>query len=180
MTTHIMIDTETLGTRPGSVVLSVALVRFSDLSSMSVNLHIGEQQTLGLEVDPNTHAWWGTQPPETWQKATENAYPLATALPHIAAWIAWATGGGSMFIWCHGAGFDCPLLQEVYRRAGVQVPWHYRNVRDTRTLYDLAGVDLAAFSNGQDNGQDHVALGDAMAQTMAAREAMARLMRVAA
>lgn len=173
MTTHIMCDIETLGTRVGSVVMSAALVRFSDLASMSVNLHIGEQQALGLEVDPNTHQWWGTQPPEAWRAATENAYPLAIALPHIATWINWAVGGGPMFIWCHGAGFDCPLLQEVYRRSNQPVPWHYRNVRDTRTLYDLAGVTLEA-SGG------HVALADAMAQTHAAREAMNRLSKVVA
>jgi len=58
MTTHIMTDIETLGTRPGAVILSAAFVRFSDEAAMSINFSIPEQQALGLEIDPNTQAWW--------------------------------------------------------------------------------------------------------------------------
>ena len=57
MTTHLMIDTETLGTRPGAIVTSVALVRFSDEAHCAFNLSIPDQQALGLESDPATEAW---------------------------------------------------------------------------------------------------------------------------
>lgn len=170
-TTHIMLDIETLGTRVGSVIMSAALVRFSDEAHTSINLSIPEQQALGLEVDPATHAWWGAQDPAAWQLATANPLPLVAALPHIVSWLAWACASPDYLIWCHGATFDAPLLEEVYRRAGMPCPWKFWQVRDTRTLYDLAGVDVKAFAVPP----PHVALNDAIGQTRAANEALRRL-----
>jgi 3' exoribonuclease, RNase T-like len=163
---HVMLDIETLGTRVGNVVLSVAFVRFEDHASTTLNLNIHEQLDLGLVVDPETHEWWGRQRPDTWARATENPYPVITALNHFSDWLAAAAVGRSLFIWCHGACFDAPLLQDVYRAAGLPIPWHFRNVRDTRTLYDLAGIDLRDFSDGT---------GDALCQTRAAELALRRL-----
>jgi hypothetical protein len=168
---HISLDIETLGVRPGSVVLSAAFVRFEDFASCSVNLNIHEQMALGCEVDPQTHSWWGTQPIEAWDAATQNPASLAVALPYFAQWLAWAGGGRPVMIWCHGASFDAPLLAELYRRAGIACPWKYNAIRDTRTLYDLAGVDLREYSAGT----AHVALDDALCQTKAAIEALSRL-----
>lgn len=174
MTTHIMIDIETLGVRPGAVVLSAALVRFSDEAQVSLNFNIPDQQTLGLEIDPATHAWWGEQEakaPGGWARATENPQPLAIALPYIADWIRWAAPDGDWLIWCHGAPFDCPLLGEVYRRADISCPWKFWQVRDTRTLYDLAGMDVRSYSVLP----SHIALNDAIGQTRAANAALAVL-----
>lgn len=169
---HIMLDIETLGTRVGSVVLSAAFVRFSDFQSTGCNLSIGEQQVIGLEIDPQTELWWREQSAEAWRGATENPVQLVPALQHFAAWLAWARGDAStLYIWCHGASFDAPLLAEVYRLAGVPLPWGYRDIRDTRTLYDLAGVDPRDFSYGT----LHNARDDAIAQTQAAVEALRRL-----
>ncbi|NVO13847.1 MAG: 3'-5' exoribonuclease [Rhodoplanes sp.] len=168
-----MLDIETLGTRPGAVVLSAAFVRFSDLASVSLVMSVPDQQALGLEIDPETHAWWGKQDPAAWAAATQNPLPLRAALEHIAAWIAWASNGEAPLIWGHGASFDAPLLGEVFRRAGVPKPWGYRDERDTRTLYDLAGINL---SDHYGQGTMHVALSDAMAQTSAAIAAITKLL----
>lgn len=177
-TTHTMTDIETLGTRPGAVVLSAAFVRFTDEASMSINLSVQDQLALGLEIDPQTHAWWGEQEakaPGAWARATDNALPLVPALQYIAQWLDWARGGagGDMLIWCHGATFDCPLLGELYRRAGLACPWQYWQVRDTRTLYDLAGINLKDYPYPP----PHVALNDAISQTRAANAALRVLAR---
>lgn len=170
MTTHIMCDIETLGVRPGFVVLSAALVRFSDLAATSLALSRPDQTALGLEEDPATWDWWLQQPPAARDAATVNPVPLMPALEHIAAWLAWAEPNiDERLIWCHGASFDAPMLQEVYRRAGLfPCPWQFWNVRDTRTLYDLAGVDVRPYYTGR----AHVALDDAIAQTKAALDAL--------
>ncbi len=170
VTTHLMLDIESLGTRPGAVVMSVALVRFSDLAHVSINLNIPEQQALRLEIDPATHAWWGKQDPVAWDAATRAPLPLATGLQYIADWIGWACGNGDALLWCHGATFDAPLLGEVYRRAGRAEPWAYWAVRDTRTLYDLAGVDVKSAQYVVP--PPHVALNDALGQTRAAVDAL--------
>lgn len=172
MTTHIMLDIETLGTRPGAIILSCAFVRFSDEAHITFNLSVPEQQALGLEQDASTVAWWHEQEakaPGTWARATENPLPLNVALPYVSTWLQWA--GPDPLIWCHGATFDCPLLGEVYRRAGVPCPWHYGAVRDTRTLYDLAGVNPKDYAVPP----PHVALNDAIGQTRAANAALHRI-----
>lgn len=167
--THLMLDIETLGTRPGFMVLSAALVRFDDLASTSLNFNWDDQRVLGLQEDPATHEWWSAdERSEAWVASVKDAVPLVPALQHLSAWIAWAACGQEALIWCHGAGFDAPLLEEVFRRAGVACPWHFASVRDTRTLYDLAGVDVKAYAQGT----AHVALNDAMAQTRAAVDAL--------
>lgn len=172
MTTHLMLDIETAGTRPGAVVLSVALVRFTDEASVSVNLSVPDQVALGLEQDAATLEWWGQQDPAAWAAATQNPLPLTSALPYLLQWIAWA--GPDPLIWCHGASFDVPLLGEVYRRAGYKdAPCPFWSIRDTRTLYDLAGVNVKDYAVPP----PHIALNDAIAQTRAANAALAILAR---
>lgn len=169
---HVMLDTETLGTRIGSVVLSAAFVRFEDEATASVNLSVPEQQALGLEIDPATERWWQNQKPEAWAAATQNPVPLERVFNYLAMWLPWAANGREMFIWCHGASFDAPMLAEVYRRAGIYIcPWSYRDIRDTRTLYDLAGIDLTHFNVLP----AHIAANDALAQTRAAVAAMQKI-----
>lgn len=173
MTTHLMIDIETLGTRPGAIVLSAALVRFSDEASCTVNFSTTDQALLGLQEDASTRAWWGTQGAEAWRLATENPAGLGVALDYLRQWIAWAAPNGDALIWCHGASFDAPILEELYRRLAQEAPWKFWQVRDTRTLYDLASVDLQGFAVPP----PHVALNDALAQTRAANVALKVLAR---
>jgi len=66
------------------------------------------------------------------------------------------------------------LLGEVYRRAGVPTPWKWWNIRDTRTLYDLADISNKAYAVPP----PHIALNDAIGQTRAANAALAVLARV--
>jgi hypothetical protein len=172
MTTHVMLDLETLGTRPGAVILAAAFVRFSDEAHCTLNLSIPDQTALGMEIDPDTHAWWGEQEskhPGAWAAATESPLPIAAALPYFANWLAWATGGsGDWMLWCHHKSFDGPLLSELYRRAGIACPFEFWRVRDTPTLYDLAGLDKAAYAVPP----PHIALNDAIGQTRAANAAL--------
>lgn len=172
MTTHIMTDIETLGTRPGAIVLSAAFVRFTDEAHMTINLSVPDQEMLGLEKDESTLTWWRDKPLE-WARATSDPKPLAIALPYIGTWLDWARNGDNMQVWCHGATFDCPLMGEIYRRANIPCPWDFRAVRDTRTLYDLALINPKDYSVPP----PHVALNDAIGQTRAANAALAILAR---
>lgn len=168
---HVMLDIESLGTRPGCVVLSAAFVRFEDMALTSLNLSMEDQYELGLETGPSTLDWWRTQSQDTWRAATCDPFPLVSALNHFSTWLGWARAGREMWIWCHGAGFDAPLLQEVYQRAGIACPWSFRDVRDTRTLYDLAGVDSREYRVEP----AHIAANDALGQARAAVEALRRI-----
>lgn len=178
MTTHIMCDLETLCKRPGGIVLAAAFVRISDEAHCTLNLSVPEQQVLGLEIDPETHAWWGSQEaqhPGAWAAATSNPQPLATALPYFVQWINWAAPDGDFLLWCHGATFDGPILGEVYRRAGIECPWmkDFWRVQCTRTAYNLAGINPKDYAVPP----PHVALNDALGQSRALVAALRVLSR---
>lgn len=166
----IMVDIETLGTRIGSVVLSAAFVRFEDEDAYVVNFDLDDQAKLGLEVDVNTLDWWD-QNIEAKAATRINRLGLGEALRATIMQLERLSNGCEVRLWCHGAAFDAPMLEELYRRTGIPCPWSFRMVRDTRTLYDLAGVDPKQFSVLP----AHVAANDAVAQVRAAREAMRRL-----
>lgn len=177
MTTHIMTDIECCGTRPGAVILAAAFVRFSDEVQTTLNLSIPDQEALGLERDPETMTWWEGQErdhPGAWAEATSNPVPLVAALQHITAWLDWAEPDiWKRMIWCHGATFDAPLLQELFRRANMPVPWKFWNIQCTRTLYNLAGINTKDYAVPP----PHIALNDAIGQTRAANAALAVLSR---
>ena len=73
-------------------------------------------------------------------------------------------------LWSHGAAFDSPILAAAYAACGLPVPWHYRAPRDTRTLFDIAGIDdHSAWLNQHPGplGVAHHALDDSICQARA-------------
>ena len=67
MTTHAMIDIETLATSPEAVILSVGGVKFDPYtneephSGLYLRLNVDEQSELDRHVDDNTLEWWSKQ-----------------------------------------------------------------------------------------------------------------------
>jgi hypothetical protein len=167
----VMLDIETLAARPGAVVLSAAFVLFSDLTGPTWRLRIADQIILGMAVDSDTQAWWGRQSADAWQAATDDQRPLRAALRDIAEWIGGVRSKNALRLWCNGANFDAPVMEEVYRRAGIACPWTYREVSCARTLYKLAGVNVRDFAEGI----AHSAYDDAVAQAKAAAAALQKL-----
>jgi hypothetical protein len=68
---------------------------------------------------------------------------------------------------------DVPILEAAFKACGLVVPWKFWDVRDTRTLYDVTGVNV-----DRSQGTHHNALDDARAQAEAAAIAFRRLSRL--
>lgn len=174
--THCMIDLETLGTRPGSVILQIGAVRFKPCADPGTEiqdqrkwtLHIENQRRYGFTIDGETIAWWMRQSDDARALFAErDVCPLKDALEDLSAF---ATGLG---IWSHGASFDIPMLEEAYKRYGLRAPWHHKAVRDTRTLFWL---QEPKWPNNQNK---HDALADAMCQALAVCDSLRKLGAVA-
>ena len=45
-------------------------------------------------------------------------------------------------VWSNGSGFDIVIAESAFRDLDMKYPWQFWNVRDCRTIYDLAGVSL--------------------------------------
>lgn len=163
---HIMIDIETLGTTPGSLILSIGAVCFDERGvhhDKAIYCTIDRKSctAAGLTVDLDTVAWWMRQSDDARAAAfgTEGL-PLAHALEDLRNWYGMIRAER---VWCHGATFDVPLLDAAYRATGIEPPWKFWSVRCTRTLYELAGVEP-----DRTKGTHHNALDDAINQAEAA------------
>lgn len=81
-------------------------------------------------------------------------------------------------LWCHGPAFDPPIIEAAFRALGLPVPWHYRSPRDTRTIFDAAGIEDHSAWLAQHPGPlgiPHHALDDAICQARGVCGAVARI-----
>lgn len=168
--TNIMVDLETLGTEPGSVILSIGAVHFRD-----GEIHSGFQESiapkscmqLGMKADPSTMLWWMEQSEEARAQLLNgqlHAKPMSDVLREFIKWVSQCTGGcldlKNVRIWGNGASFDCALLMAAYRRADIPVPWKYSGERCYRTVKAL-NPDVVEEAR---EGTHHDALADATHQ----------------
>lgn len=163
-----MVDIETLGKKPGAAVLTIGAVMFG-AGGLGATFYSPVQLQscidVGLTIDPDTVAWWMKQSDEA-RKAAFCAD--APALPVVLMrFTDWFVTQQARYPWCHGATFDVPILDAAYAACGMQAPWKFYDVRDTRTLYHLARVKV-----DRTNGTHHNALDDAKAQAEAAVKAL--------
>lgn len=134
----IVLDLETLDTRPGAAILSIG----AHVLQTREEFHsvIGGQPPGSISAD--AVRWWMTTPDA---RAREIAFGgtlgASAVLSEFAAWLSPLTHHpASLRLW-GSEDFDTVILAEAYRRAGFDVPWPYRAPRGLRTYLEAAGVD---------------------------------------
>lgn len=183
MTTHCMIDLETLGTKPGSAILSIGAVIFSPAGKLPdrdesgnlpesitfyANIEIKTSVAAGFTVDQSTIDWWKKQDPKARNILLENKKDVAEV---FKAFYKWCRDRKVKYPWSHGVAFDVVLLECGYDLLdGPSAPWNFYDARDTRTLYDIAGV-----KPNRGEGVHHYALDDAINQAVAVQKAYRKL-----
>jgi hypothetical protein len=147
MNNHIMLDLETLGTRPGSVMLSIGAVAFGP-DGLGSELHViisrDDSLSYGLVEDPSTMRWWQDRSPEA-RKTLDCAnnrqlsVPLLEALKRFETLCILHGGPKEVRVWGNGADFDQPILSEAWHRShtNLPTPWRYINSRCYRTLKSM-------------------------------------------
>lgn len=168
----VMLDIETLGTKMGSVILSVAFIPFkeNDVGYVS-NLNVDDQLKAGMEINYETVKWWFSDDKvESLIRSIKNPQPVLKVLEEIEDFVSIK----EFTLWSHGANFDEPMLNTLFSAFGKRAPWSHRSVRDTRTIFDLAGVDYSRdFCLTQD--KQHTAVDDAKNQIKAVKFALSTL-----
>lgn len=160
LTTDLMLDMETLGTRPGCSILSIAAVPFNnpyDLESFYLKIATTSCTDAGLHIDDATIAWWNKQSPEAYNEAFSGQLDLRVVLQEFADYCNHLPH--APVVWGNGSDFDCAILAETYRICGMQPPWKYTDSRCYRTLKNLFPWVL-----GNKPTVAHNALEDAKAQ----------------
>lgn len=143
-----MIDASTLGSISTSAISSICLIRFNPYTgkvfeNLILNMDISLGLHLGAEVSSDSILWWMDQSDSARKNfinsQMDSMDPIdATIL--IKDWINSIEEeiDEELIMWSNGAGFDIPILANYFNLLGVETPWSPNNVRDVRTVVNLA------------------------------------------
>lgn len=158
---HVMIDLETMGTRPSAPIIAIGAVMFDGNGTHStfyVNIDLESAvNDGGGVVDPKTVLWWMEQSGEARSSLRENKKRVVTALYEFRDWLKPVDPEG---VWGNGASFDNVLLSETYRRLNLTPPWEFWKDRCYRTM-----KNMFPHITVNHTGVKHNALADALAQS---------------
>lgn len=165
---HIMVDLETLGTLPDSVILSIGAVAFDPQTGKlgdEFYTPISKSSCVeaGMRIMPSTLAWWEQQSSGArmaLRDAETTGTTLKAALLKFAAWVE--SQGDDMQVWGNGASFDNAMLQLAYGQLGLDLPWKFYNDRCYRTLKNIYPHVMLSYRVGT----YHNALDDAKTQAL--------------
>jgi hypothetical protein len=139
-----MIDIETLDLKPSAVVLSVGVVRFSQVHGISgkysqhMRVDLQSQFDAGRTVSQGTVLWWMDQSDEARSAAFGSSYrvPITAVWDQINDMLK-----GVHAVWAKSPSFDMVILESLFREVDADPPWHYRDLRDVRTIMAEARLD---------------------------------------
>lgn len=136
---HVMLDLETMGTKPGCVIVSIGAVNF-DLdtgkigpkfyTSVSIDSCIG----WGLLLEEPTVNWWKSQTSQAKAKWALNPTALSVALQDFSDFVQ---RNDITQVWGNSASFDCSILAACYNAVNKPLPWHYSQEKCYRTVKAL-------------------------------------------
>lgn len=174
MTTAVMLDLETLGTRPDCAIMTLGAVKFDPFDQdrepgpgIYLRMDIEEQLALGRTVDDSTIEWWAQQDArvrtEAWEGGERSSIlELKQELNRFLV--------GVDDIWSQGPVFDIAILEDLYRSQNWGFPWYFWQIRDSRTLFKATNYKLESKRD-----QAHNALLDCVYQAEAVQRIYHRL-----
>lgn len=139
--THIMLDIETMGTGRDAKVIAVGAAHFDPMTGA-----LATRQTEFAVDDPTgkttgaTLEWWARD-----EQAKARAY--LEGLPVLPAGLVVEVLTDKLgpfagaYWWAKSPSFDMVILEDLGVRTATRMPWHFRNLRDVRTLMHVSGLD---------------------------------------
>lgn len=167
---HFSIDLETLGKRYDMPIIAIGVVQFDPNTG-----RLGETFYREIDIDSairagrvdgSTLAWWMKQSEKARDvfEPKDSKVALATALEELQRWMReWSR---TPVVWGNGILSDIAPLEYAYDHGavGLKEAWGFREVRDMRTIVDLADFDVASNWPFPRIGVHHNALDDAAFQ----------------
>lgn len=178
MANDIMIDIESLDTSPNCVILTIGAVRFDPrgmgiVERLELRPTIDEQtEKFNRVINEDTLRWWGEQSPEALDEAMGDRDRVSF---HDCMEALYKFCWNRRAVWSNGASFDIVAMESAWRNFGMRIPWPYYTVRDTRTLYEIAGVSLKDKKYG--TSTTHKAVEDAEHQAIVVQDAYRKLIK---
>lgn len=155
---HILVDLETMGCGSKAAIVALGAVVFDPYADVLgtdfyYTVRLESSLKLGLEVDASTIMWWMNQSDDARSALKNFPCEINNVLFNFAGFMK--THHIERF-WCHGATFDAVILANEYQLWDGEPPFSHRDVRCTRTLFELAGMTKTVVG-----GVEHHALDDA-------------------
>lgn len=133
----VMVDLETLGNGSTAAIISIGAVAFDAESGkieseFYVNVDPQSCVDAGLKMDVSTVMWWMKQSDEARSAFNVKGESIEVALNMFKEWYP-----QSAALWGNGATFDNVILDNAFKAAGMNRPWHFTKDRCYRTLKNL-------------------------------------------
>jgi len=165
--TDVMIDLETMSSRPDAAIAAIGAVAF-DMKNMAIGesfyttVDLQSCEDLGLHFSAGTVSWWMRQSEQARRDVLGGEQlDLITAMTGFSLWLQeHCVSQGHLKVWGNGANFDPVIMESAYRACKEPVPWQFWNVRCFRTLKGMYNIKMQERA-----GTHHNALDDAMHQT---------------
>jgi len=136
-----MVDIETLGTQPGSIILSIGAVFFTphELGPEFYEIITKKScEDVGCTIDQDALDWWKKRSAEARAIfSSEKAKPLGDVLDLFLSFIKSNSDPKKVRIWGDGSDFDNVLIISALRKCKKNPSWRYWNHRCYRTLKSL-------------------------------------------
>lgn len=160
---HLMVDLETMGTRVNAPVLAIGAVFFDPMTgtlgkTFDRRIDVADAMRYGV-ADGNTLKWWMQQDAAARKLVYEAESSASDVFNDFVQFV-----GSNTQPWGNGASFDISILDyAIPKITGKQPPWKFWNVRDCRTVKELARGVVPDYTLPRE-GVHHSALDDAIYQ----------------
>lgn len=164
----VSIDLETLGTAHDAPIIALGAVLFNRDTGVHEDefyCRIDWQSNLdaGRIPSASTLQWWLGQSDAARGELLKTADSSLNKA--LVSFNFWMTRSRDLYVWGNGATFDVGILEHAYATVLKQpAPWKYRNVRDMRTLVDVATACRFDVKSVPPVGVAHSAIDDARYQ----------------
>lgn len=166
--THVMIDLETMDTRPSAAIVSIGAVAFDREQGVASEFYSVVDLTSSIEtggtVSGDTILWWMRQSEFARRALSTDRVPVGDSLGMFDSWFR--SLGDVVGVWGNGSSFDNVILRETYGRLGLETPWSWRLDRCYRTVKKTFEAKNSGWRPRALDGVVHNALDDARHQAL--------------
>jgi hypothetical protein len=180
-----MIDIETLSTRTNAFILTIGAIRFNrnekiydinnkNLPKFYYKIDKSSCEKLNFHIDSETKKWWTYQSKEAQHEvfySEENRLPIKDILIKLVDFCK-----DCKTFWSHSPNFDYVILENAFRECNIDAPWKFWNLRDTRTMYDISGINLKKYRSSG-GGVEHHSLHDCYSQVLALQDSFNNILK---
>jgi len=163
--TDVMLDLETMSTRPNACIVAIGAVEFSETEGLGKTFYevvdLESSMRRGLHVEGNTIMWWLRQEEAARKAIGVASSDLPETLIRFTAFLKSIKGPGHLRVWANSCSFDNVILRSSYQACGMNQPFDGRADRCYRTMKDLCYDIKPVVTPGTTK---HNALDDAVAQ----------------